>query len=211
MKKIIICFLSLCLLWTTPLNVFAVGSYDYDESAKITVSVPEKHEIETDFSEDIMFYVDGKVVNFSEIDRLSEHTFKMDRFDKNGREIKQVFLNGKDITDEIFGEGFTIPSVHEDLKFSVVYVDEDSPSTTAAATETTKITTTETTSTNTTPAEITQNTTRSKMQAITKFTSAIIANQNDDGSPDTGDHTPFGISIFLIVSAFGVYLFRKKE
>ena len=73
MKKIIICFLSLCLLCTTPLNVFADSTYDYDESTKITVSVPEKHkiEIETDLQEGIVLYMDGKSVNSAEVDRLS--------------------------------------------------------------------------------------------------------------------------------------------
>ena len=200
MKKIIICFLSLCLLWTTPLNVFADSTYDYDESTKITVSVPEKHkiEIETDLQEGIVLYMDGKAVNSAEVDRLSEHTFTMNRFGENGREIKQVFLNGEDITDEIFGEGFTIPSVHENLEFSVVYADEDVPSTT------------ETTTTNTI-AETSENTTHSELQTTTKSTSATTVNQSNNNSPKTGDNTPFVESIFLIISVLCVCLSRKKD
>ncbi len=209
MKKIIICILSLCLLWAASLYAFAVGPYDYDEGAKISASVPEKHEIETHFSHGVMLYMDGSADYSAEVDRLSAHTFTMDRFDEDGREIKSVILNGEDITEEIFGDGYTVPSVYENLDFSIVYADEDATTATTAETSPTDTKPAETTAvtapTDTTPTETT---TLAETSAET-----TAPDDTDDNNPGTGVQVqaPLGIGIFCIASALGVYVFRKKE
>lgn len=143
MKKIMIWVLSLCLMLAVPLNVFAVGSeYEYEEGTKISVSVPEKHKIEIDSPQDVTLYMDGVAIGPTDVSRLSGHLFTMDRIDENDREIKSVFVNGKDVTEEIFGDGYMIPSVYEDLVFSFVYADENSSvAATSSVTDTTVSTT----------------------------------------------------------------------
>lgn len=215
------CILSLCLLLSASVYAFAAAPYDYDEGTKIVVSVPEKHEITTHFSHGVMLYMDGSADYSAEVDRLSAHTFTMDRFDEDGREIKSVILNGEDITEEIFGDGYTVPSVYEDLDFSIIYVDEDATTATTAETppaDTTPAETAATTPTDTKPADTTAITT----SADTKPTETTAAPETSaetastapaDNNPDTGVkvQAPFGIGIFFIASALGVYLLRKKE
>lgn len=129
MKKIVCFLLSLCLLSFSVPAVYAEeqSSYSYDETTKISVTVPEYHSVTGELPDGVILYMDGNAVNEANVERLSSHTFTIGSTDGNNRKIDKVYVNGEDVTDEITGEGYNVPSVYEDLFFTVTLGDEIVP------------------------------------------------------------------------------------
>ncbi len=129
MKKIVCFLLSLCLLSFSVPAVYAEeqSSYSYDDTTKISVTVPEYHSVTGELPDGVVLYMDGNAVDSTNVKRLSSHTFTIGNTDENNRKIDKVYVNGEDITDEITGEGYTVPSVYEDLFFTVTLGDEIVP------------------------------------------------------------------------------------
>ena len=129
MKKIICFLLSLCMLSFSLPVVYAEeqSAYSYDDTTKITVTVPGYHSVTGELPEGVVLYMDGNAVTEANVERLSSHTFTIGSTDENNRKIDKVYVNGEDVTDEITGEGYTVPSVYEDLFFTVTLGDEIVP------------------------------------------------------------------------------------
>ena len=129
MKKIVCFLLSLCLLSFSVPAVYAEeqSSYSYDDTAKISVTVPGYHSVTGEMPDGVVLYMDGNAVKETNVERLSSHTFTIGSTDENNRKIDKVYVNGEDVTDEITGEGYTVPSVYEDLFFTVTLGDEIVP------------------------------------------------------------------------------------
>lgn len=129
MKKIVCFLFSLCLLSFSVPAVYAEeqSSYSYDDATKISVTVPEYHSVTGELPDGVVLYMDGNAVNATNVKRLSSHTFTIGNTDGNNRKIDKVYVNGEDVTEEIMGEGYNVPSVYRDLFFTVTLGDEILP------------------------------------------------------------------------------------
>lgn len=120
MKKIASLLLCLCLVFSLPTVAFAQTA-ESSGDAVISASVPETHKITV--------YADGADVMFNgapgasfTVERLSQPTLIIRA--QSGKSVKQVLLNGVDITSQIKGGYYTLEPVYEDKTLTVITEDE---------------------------------------------------------------------------------------
>lgn len=120
MKKIASLLLCLCLVFSLPTVAFAQTA-ESSGDAVISASVPETHKI-TVYADgaDVMF--NGEMQDSFTVERLSEPTVIIRA--ESGKSVKQVLLNGVDITSQIKGGYYTLEPVYEDKTLTVITEDE---------------------------------------------------------------------------------------
>lgn len=120
MKKIASLLLCLCLVFSLPTVAFAQTA-ESSGDAVISASVPETHKI-TVYADgaDVMF--NGEMQDSFTVERLSEPTVIIRA--EGGKSVKQVLLNGEDITSQIKGGYYTLEPVYEDKTLTVITEDE---------------------------------------------------------------------------------------
>lgn len=119
MKKIASLLLCLCLVFSLPTVAFAqtVSKSENGGNAVISASVPNTHKI-TVSAEGAYVIFDGTRGESFTVDRLSEPTLIIRA--QIGKAVKQVLLNGEDITSQIKGERYTLEPVYEDKTLTVI-------------------------------------------------------------------------------------------
>ena len=125
MKKAAATLLCICLIAVFPLTAFAQTT-EGDNTSVIKTVVPSKHEISVS-ADGAEVIINGKSATDFEIDRLSEPTITFKP--ESGKRIRQVLLNGEDITDKITDGSYTLPPVYEDLVIAVTTEDYTEPTT----------------------------------------------------------------------------------
>lgn len=125
MKKAAATLLCICLIAVFPLTAFAQTT-EGDNTSVIKTVVPSKHEISVS-ADGAEVIINGKSATDFEIDRLSEPTITFKP--ESGKRIRQVLLNGEDITDKITDGSYTLPPVYEDLVITVTTEDYTEPTT----------------------------------------------------------------------------------
>lgn len=123
MKKIASLLLCLCLVFSLPTVAFAqtVSQSENGGNAVISASVPNTHKITVNADgADVMF--NGEMQDSFTVDRLSEPTLIIRA--QSGKSVKQVLLNGEDITSQIKGGYYTLEPVYEDKTLTVITEDE---------------------------------------------------------------------------------------
>lgn len=120
MKKIASLLLCLCLVFFLPTVAFAQTA-ESSGDAVISASVPETHKITVyDDGADVMF--NGEMQDSFTVERLSEPTVIIRA--ESGKSVKQVLLNGVDITSQIKGGYYTLEPVYEDKTLTVITEDD---------------------------------------------------------------------------------------
>ncbi|MGN0487657.1 MAG: carboxypeptidase-like regulatory domain-containing protein [Ruminococcus sp.] len=121
MKKIASLLLCLCLVFSLPTVAFAQTA-ESSGDAVISASVPETHKI-TVYADgaDVMF--NGEMQDSFTVERLSEPTVIIRA--ESGKSVKQVLLNGEDITSQIKGGYYTLEPVYEDKTLTVITEDDE--------------------------------------------------------------------------------------
>ncbi|MGN1473479.1 MAG: carboxypeptidase-like regulatory domain-containing protein [Eubacteriales bacterium] len=117
MKKITTLLLSLLLLCGMSMTAFA-------EDVDISTTVPESHHITVVADGAEVFCGGGSGGSFT-VGRLAAPTTVLIRAD-SGKTVKQVLLNGEDITSQIKGGYYTLAPVYEDKTLTVIT--EEAPS-----------------------------------------------------------------------------------
>lgn len=125
MKKAAATLLCICLIAVFPLTAFAQTT-EGDNTSVIKTVVPSKHEISVS-ADGAEVIINGKSATDFEIDRLSEPTITFKP--ESGKRIRQVLLNGEDITNKITDGSYTLPPVYEDLVITVTTEDYTEPTT----------------------------------------------------------------------------------
>ncbi|MGN1315437.1 MAG: hypothetical protein ACI4VW_00030 [Acutalibacteraceae bacterium] len=123
MKRITSLLLCLCLVFSLSTVVFA-GTVPESESigkSVISTSVPYSHTVTVSAKgADVMF--NGELRESFTVERLSQPTLIVRA--ESGKSVKQVLLNGVDITSQIKGGYFTLEPVYEDKTLTVITEDE---------------------------------------------------------------------------------------
>lgn len=120
MKKIASLLLCLCLVFSLPTVAFAQTA-ESSGDAVISASVPETHKITVCADgADVMF--NGEMQDSFTVERLSEPTVIIRA--ESGKSVKQVLLNGEDITSQIKGGYYTLEPVYENKTLTVITEDE---------------------------------------------------------------------------------------
>lgn len=112
----LVCSFSIIAYAETPSNTETTGE------AVVSASVPDSHKI-TVLSEGAAVFFNGTEVEAFETQRLSEPVVLIRA--ESGKEIKQVLLNGEDITAQIKGGYYTFSPVFEDKELRIMT--EDTP------------------------------------------------------------------------------------
>lgn len=123
MKKIASLLLCLCIVFSLPTVAFAqtVSQSENGGNAVISASVPNTHKITVSANgADVMF--NGEMQDSFTVERLSEPTVIIRA--ESGKSVKQVLLNGEDITSQIKGGYYTLEPVYEDKTLTVITEDE---------------------------------------------------------------------------------------
>ncbi|MGN0523935.1 MAG: carboxypeptidase-like regulatory domain-containing protein [Eubacterium sp.] len=120
MKKIASLLLCLCLVFSLPTVAFA-QTVESSGDAVISASVPDTHKITVSADgADVLF--NGATQYSFAVERLSQPTLIIRA--ESGKSVKQVLLNGVDITSQIKGGYYTLEPVYEDKTLTVITEDE---------------------------------------------------------------------------------------
>lgn len=118
MKKIAAVLMCLCLIAVLPLTAYASQS-----NTNISAVVPNTHNI-TVVSDGAEVFFGGASNSSFTVERLSEPTFIIRA--NSGKTVKQVLLNGEDVTSSVKGGYYTLAPIYEDKTLMVVTQDSQS-------------------------------------------------------------------------------------
>lgn len=123
MKKIASLLLCLCLVFSLPTVAFAqtVSQSGNGGNAVISASVPNTHKITVSANgANVLF--NGEIQDSFTVERLSQPMLIIRA--ESGKAVKQVLLNGVDITSQIKGGYYTLEPVYEDKTLTIITEDE---------------------------------------------------------------------------------------
>lgn len=114
----------LFLACISPITALAENAADENNSAMISVTVPNFHSITVQADGAEVFCGGISESNFT-VERLSEPKLLIRA--ESGKKIKQVILNDEDITAQINGVYYTLPPIYENKTLTVITEDNPDP------------------------------------------------------------------------------------